>query len=117
MPGIYTPLTFAARLRDFPMASRPLIKELMDEAAQTGARLSRDLVPVDTGFLQSSIKFHATTNHGWAFLLKAMADADYATFVEGGTSRMAPRPFLQPGVELAADQIEILLGEMVDEFL
>lgn len=117
MPGIYTPLTFAARLRDFPMASRPLIKELMDEAAQTGQALSQREVPVDTGTLRDSIAFRATTNHGWAFLLKAVAGADYATFVEEGTSRMPPRPFLMPGVELAADQIEVLLGEMVDEFL
>lgn len=114
MPGIYTPTAFAARLRDFPMESRPLIKELMDEAARTGKVLSQKLVPVDTGDLKNSIKFHATTNHGWTFLLQAEAGMYYASFVEGGTSRMGPRPFLQPGVDLAADQIEILLGEMVD---
>ena len=114
MPGIYTPTAFAARLRDFPMESRPLIKELMDEAARTGEALSKQLVPVKTGDLKRSIAFHATTNHGWTFLLQAQATMDYATFVEGGTSRMGPREFMRPGVELAADQIEILLGEMVD---
>ena len=117
MPGIYTPQTFAARLRDFPMESRPLIKELMEEAGRTGERLSQRLVPVKTGALQNSIKFRTTTNHGWTFILQAGASMDYATFVEEGTSRMPPRPFLMPGVELAADQIEVLLGEMVDEFL
>ena len=117
MPGIYTPETFAARLRDFPVESRPLIKALMDDAAETGLNVATRLVPVDTGVLHDSIKFRATTNHGWAFLLKAEASADYATFVEEGTSRMPPRPFLQPGVEAAADQIEDLIGIMVDEFL
>ncbi len=117
MPGIYTPQTFAARLRDFPMESRPLIKALMDEAARTGMALSQRLVPVDTGALRDSIKFRATTNHGWSFILQAGASADYASYVEGGTSRMRPRPFIEPGVELAADQVEVLIGEMVDEYL
>lgn len=114
MPGIYTTTTFAARLRDFPMETRPLIKELMAEAGRTGEALSKREVPVKTGDLKNSIKFRTTTARGWSFLLMAEASMDYATYVEEGTSRMAPRPFLMPGVELAADQIEILLGEMVD---
>ena len=117
MPGIYTTQTFAARLRDFPAEFRPLIKELMNEAGRTGSALSKSLVPVDTGALKNSIKFRNTTNRGWSFILRAEATMDYATFVEEGTSRMAPRPFLLPGVELAADQVELLIGEMVDEFL
>ena len=117
MPGIYVPTTFAARLRDFPMEFRPLIKSLMDDAARSGEMLSQRLVPVATGDLLASIAFRATTNHGWNFILKAEATEDYASFVESGTSRMAPRPYLMPGVELAADQVELLIGEMVDEFL
>jgi len=114
MAGIYTTTAFAARLRDFPMESRPLIKELMKVAGDTGLALSQRLVPVKTGDLKRSIAFRTTTERGWTFLLQASATMDYATYVEGGTSRMMPRPYLRPGVELAADQIEILLGEMVD---
>lgn len=117
MARIYTATAFAARLRDFPMASRPLIKSLMAEAAATGEALSQRLVPVKTGALRDSIGFRSTTERGWTFLMQARANADYATFVEEGTSRMPPRPFVMPGVELAADQIEILLGMMVDEYL
>lgn len=117
MAGFEEAYRFSGRLRDFPMAARPLIKSLMDVAGQEGEGLSKSLVPVRTGNLQSKILFHATTDRGWTFLLKAEADADYATFVEGGTSRMAPRPFMAPGVEHAADEIEALLGIMVEEYL
>lgn len=117
MPGFEEAHRFAGRLRDFPMAARPLIKGLMDEAGQEGEALSKTIVPVRTGNLQSKILFHATTDRGWTFLLKAEADAEYATFVEEGTSRMAPRPFMRPGIEHAAEEIETLLGIMVEEYL
>lgn len=117
MARIYTPTAFAARLRDFPVLARPLIKELMAEAAASGEALAERLVPVKTGALHDSIAFRATTERGWTFLIQARAGADYATFVEEGTSRMRPRPFVMPGVELAADQIELLLPMLVDEYL
>lgn len=117
MAGFESAYRFAGRLRDFPVEARPLIKELMDVAGQEGEALSKTLVPVRTGYLQSKILFHATTDHGWTFMLKAEADADYATFVEKGTSRMPPRPFMEPGIEHTADEIEALLGIMVEEYL
>lgn len=117
MPGIYTGMQFAARLRDFPMEARPLIKSLMDVAAEEGEAVSKTRVPVRTGLLQSKIDFRATTNHGWNFRLLAVADTRYASYVEDGTSRMPPRPFIMPGVEHAAAEIEHLLGVMVEEYL
>ena len=117
MAGFDEAFRFAERLRDFPMRARPLIKELMDEAGREGEAVSKSVVPVRTGYLQSKILFHATTNHGWNFLLRATADANYATFVEGGTSRMAPQPFMAPGIEHASNEIDTLLGMMVEEYL
>lgn len=108
---------FSHRLRDFPVRSRPLIKGLMNVAAKEGEAVSKATVAVRTGYLQSKILFHATTDRGWTFLMKAEAAADYATFQEEGTSRMPPRPFMAPGVEHAADEIETLLGVMVEEYL
>ena len=117
MAGFAEAYRFAGRLRDFPLAARPLIKSLMDTAGAEGEAVSKSVVPVRTGNLQSKILFNATTDRGWTFLLKAEADAEYATFVESGTSRMAPQPFMAPGVEHAADEIESLLGIMVEEYL
>jgi HK97 gp10 family phage protein len=117
MAGFEMMYDFAGRLRDFPVQARPLIKAAMDEAGQEGEDYSKSLVPVRTGNLQRSIVFHATTDHGWTFLLKAEVGEEYATFVEYGTSRMPPQPFFEPGVELAADRMEDLLGTMVVKFL
>ncbi|WP_347042022.1 HK97-gp10 family putative phage morphogenesis protein [Brachybacterium nesterenkovii] len=50
--------------------------------------------PVDTGNLRSSIN---TTTQG--LRAEVTATADYAVFVENGTSRMAPRPFMGPATE------------------
>lgn len=117
MAGFEEMYRFAYRLRDFPMEARPLIKSLMDVAAQEGEDVAKREVPVRTGHLQSKILFHATTNRGWNFLMRAEAAADYATFVEDGTSRMPPQPFMAPGVEHASDEIQALLGVMVEEYL
>jgi len=117
MPGFDEMYRFSARLRDFPVEARPLIKSLMDVAGQEGEDLSKRLVPVRSGDLQRSIAYRNTTDRGWTFLMTAEATMDYATFVEYGTSRMGPRPFMEPGVQHAADEIEHLLGIMVEEYL
>ena len=117
MAGFDNLYRFAERLRDFPTESRPVIKGLLDEAAHEGETLSKALVPVRTGALRDSIAFRATTNHGWSFLLRAAASMDYATFVEYGTSRMAPRPYFNPGVERALAESELALAMAVEEYL
>lgn len=114
MPGFEESYRFAARLRDFPVEARPLIKTVMNEAGDEGESYSKMLAPVRTGHLRDEIEFRATTDHGWTFLLLAAARADYSTFVEYGTSRMAPQPFFEPGVQLAADMIEDNLGIIME---
>ena len=110
MAGFSEMYLFAERLRDFPAEARPMIKAVMNEAGDQGEAYSKMLVPVKSGDLMRSINFHPTSDRGWTLLLMAEASMNYATFVEGGTSRMPPRPFMLPGVELAADYIEDNLG-------
>lgn len=110
MAGFEQAYRFSERLRDFPVEARPLIKAVMKEAGEQGQAYSKMLVPVKSGDLMRSIAFRGTSERGWSLLMKAEATVDYATFVEFGTSRMAPRPFLMPGVELAADVIDDQLG-------
>lgn len=117
MAGFEQAYRFSARLRDYPVAVRPLVKAVMAEAGEQGEEYSRMLVPVKSGDLQRSIAFRTTSDRGWTLLMLAEATMDYATFVEFGTSRMGPRPFMMPGVELAADYIEDHLGLVVDRTL
>lgn len=114
MAGFEESYRFAARLRDFPVEARPLIKATMNEAGEEGEAYSKMLAPVRTGNLRNLIEFRAATDNGWTFLMLAAARAEYSTFVEYGTSQMAPQPFFNPGVELAADHIEDRLGFIME---
>ena len=64
----------------------------------TFMEVATDLVPVDTGYLQSTI--HATTSGGSADFF---ADAEYAQYVEYGTSKMGAQPYFEPALDEALD--------------
>ena len=85
-----------------------VVKEASEVVRAAGfetQRLARDYVPVDTGNLKASI----TVGHpdGGPTLPGHLAvqvgpTADYGHYVEFGTSRIGPRPY----VNKAADQVE-----------
>jgi HK97 gp10 family phage protein len=60
-------------------------------------KYAKQLCPVDTGRLRSSIQY---TNMG---LMKSMTGTDvfYGFFLEFGTRKMSPRAFLRPAFEKA----------------
>ena len=55
-----------------------------------------DLVPVDTGYLQSTI---SASSDDWS--ITAEASAHYAQYVEFGTWKMAAQPYFIPALEYA----------------
>ena len=63
--------------------------------------IAKSLCPVDTGALKRSIRTYLDGNS-----LVIEADEDYASFVEYGTIKQDPQPFLQPAI--LATQAEIL---------
>lgn len=60
---------------------------------------AKALAPVDTGNLRNSI---TTTVQGDGLRAGVVATASYAFWVETGTSRMSPQPFMGP----ATDRVE-----------
>jgi phage gpG-like protein len=54
---------------------------------------------VDTGKLRNSIRAEKETNTRWIIT----TDTEYAVHLEFGTSRMAPRPFMGPGLQYIAE--------------
>lgn len=68
------------------------------KAVQDTITQSRSLAPVDTGFLRASIHGHSesTAVHASG---EVTASAEYAVYVENGTSRMSPQPFMRPAQE------------------
>jgi len=69
--------------------------------------------PVDTGYLRSSISSRMSGNATTA-RAEVSAAANYAIWVEHGTSRMAPQPFLLPAFERNKQPFIEALRQMVD---
>jgi len=70
---------------------------------------AKSIVPVRTGFLRSTIYHNAI-----GFVLDFGATADYASYVEFGTSRMASQPYIRPALDAHSQRIldAILVGCM-----
>lgn len=69
------------------------------EFASAFQSIAIDLVPVDTGYLQSTI---SSSSDGWS--MTAYADAEYAQYVEFGTWKMAAQPYFAPALSMAWDE-------------
>lgn len=69
------------------------------EFASAFQSIATDLVPVDTGYLQSTI---SSSSDDWS--MTAYADAQYAQYVEFGTWKMAAQPYFAPALAAAWDE-------------
>lgn len=100
-----TPESFARHLRGTPTAVRRLAGVAVRKAAFDTARDARTLAPVDTGNLRNSIGVTADTGwRGETLTATVGPTAHYGRYVEEGTSRMGPQPYMMP----AADRQEPL---------
>jgi HK97 gp10 family phage protein len=87
----------ARELRElFPEA---LDQHIQDSVYRVGQRMAEDAVrfaPIRTGYLRSTISIQQISYAKWTF--KLVASASYASYVNYGTSRMAPRYFMEQAV-------------------
>ena len=89
-------------------------KAAIDRALTTSALLvqgdAKLRSPVDTGNLRSSISHKVTTNKATIFVPQSVS---YGVFVEYGTSRQAPQPYMEPALrENKAKIISIFKREL-----
>lgn len=75
----------------FKNALPPQIERALTEIGLVAEGYAKDLCPADTGRLRNSITF---TVDGQSTYIGT--NVEYATFVEMGTTRMAPRPYIKP---------------------
>lgn len=87
---------------DYTAACEAFVSTFMTQATS--------LVPVDTGYLQSTID--ARTN---GFMCEAEATAEYAQYVEYGTWKMRAQPYFTPAVEEGIAAFQAVAGEALDE--
>ena len=100
---------FQEALRNFDSAmQRQVHRQLASWAADVKA-LARELVPVRTGHLRSSI--YAKINE---WVAQIGAEATYALFVELGTRRMQARPYLYPAIQQHLPRLEQIILDALD---
>ena len=80
-------------------------REVVGEIAKDALELSQQIVPVDTGWLKSTgaVELEET---GKALAIVAY-EAEYAAYVELGTSKMGEQPYLLPSVQTAAFKLGV----------
>lgn len=81
-----------------------------DAFVQTFLEVSRSLVPVRTGYLQSTLE--ADTD---GYTCTAITECDYAEYVEFGTAYMAAQPYFTPAIEAAIEAFIIEAQLAYDE--
>jgi len=103
------------------------LSRALDEALKEIAEKIRDdakgFVPVDTGALKKSIRIEKkgklqvsiVAGGGGVINPRTGREVDYASFVEFGTSRMSPQPYMQPALEKNRDEILRIVKEKVLE--
>lgn len=69
------------------------------KAAFDVERYAKQGAAVDTGFMRSSIHTVIQTNNWRTYGAEVIAEAFYSFFVEHGTTRMAPQPFMGPALD------------------
>lgn len=92
---------FKQALEHFDDAMKSRIQDQLTSWAQSVKAEAERLVPVWTGFLQSTI---FAKSQQWE--IEVGAEASYAAAVEFGTTYARARPFLQPAVEAYLPSLE-----------
>lgn len=88
---------------------RSRISRVLAEAGQEAYSAAIEKVPVRTGRLRSSIRLEKVSDLAYVVVaghpVKEKGRPYYAPFVEFGTRRMAPRPFMRPAADRAVQTI------------
>ena len=96
--------------KTMPQAFSDSLTEALLNTAQDGKKRAKELSPVDTGAMRDSIRVERLAREAGKILYTGIRAGgyirnprtgrfvDYASFVEYGTSRQAPQPFMRPAV-------------------
>jgi HK97 gp10 family phage protein len=100
---------FKAAIERFDSSMQTHVHSQLTTWAEDVKALARQLVPVKTGRLQSSIYAKI---HEWT--AEIGAEATYAMFVELGTRHMQARPYLYPAIQEYLPELEQMVLDALD---
>ena len=100
---------FQEALRNFDSAIQKQVHRQLASWAADVKALARQLVPVRTGHLRSSI--YAKISE---WVAEIGAEATYALFVEFGTHRMRAQPYLYPAIQQHLPRLEQIILDALD---
>lgn len=104
----------AASLTNVGARTGILAQAVVRKTAKDIEATAKNLVPVDTGNLKGSIGTSDLRTVGQSGGLSAEIGptAEYGAFVEFGTSRMAPRPYMGPAADRHLPMFEQAITQM-----
>lgn len=98
--------------RDLNRLSKPEKRQVMRKGFKQSADMLRDEVkrraPVKEGILKKDIKSGATTKGGTIYITGRRLSPEKANWIEYGTAKMSPHPFIRPSFDANKDHAEKL---------
>lgn len=105
--------------RDLTAASRelvPIARRVIQKGVQDIKRDAQLAAPVDTGYLRGSITYD-TRVLATSVVGEVGPTAHYGAFVEYGTSRTGPQPYMGPAFNKHAPYVEAALDQLIARLL
>jgi len=96
-------------MQSFDSAMQRQVYRYLHSWASDVKALAKQLVPVRTGYLRSTI--YATVQE---WVAEIGAEAAYALFVELGTRHMQAQPYLYPAIQEYLPQLEDIICAAID---
>ena len=84
-------------------------QQVVTKSAHDVESVAKTVAPVDTGNLRNSIGTDIT---GGGLSAEIGPTAHYGVYVEFGTRRMAPQPYMGPGLDAATPGFVAAMGEL-----
>jgi HK97 gp10 family phage protein len=101
---------FKAAMQQFDSGMQRHVHRILASWAADVKALAKQLAPVRTGHLRSSI--YAKISE---WVAEIGAEATYALFVELGTRYMQAQPYLYPAIQEHLPQLEAIICEAIDQ--